>query len=204
MKKIIIMTIVILIIISIGISIKIFLSKNDKKETNICDRTCPEGYIIQNKNSADCYCNGILEKRNDVVINTDNWQEYFEFDTKVDWKKDDFGDITGLSVSQNIKLKDKYHDKLAKKSIIKFKIEGKQYVRTINIDTANQKYTLGNSAGAITDYETTVKMDMKKNGLSSFSDYFYLTPFIELSRGSMPIVEDCSVTRVEGTLYLYK
>lgn len=204
MKKIIIMTIVILIIISIGTSIKIFLSKNDKKETNICDRTCPEGYVLQNKNSADCYCNGIPKEKNEVVINTDNWQEYFEFDKKVDWKKDNFGDISGLTVSQNIKLKDIYHDKLAKKSIIKFKIEGKQYIRSINIDTANQKYTLGNSVGVITDYETTVKMDMKKNDLSSFSDYFYITPFIELSRGSMPIIEDCSVTRVEGILYLYK
>ena len=77
------------------------------------------------KNSADCYCNGIPKKRNDVVINTDNWQEYFEFYTKVDWRKDDFGDITGLSASQNIKLKDIYHDKLVKKSVIKFKIEGK-------------------------------------------------------------------------------
>ena len=134
----------------------------------------------------------------------DNWQEYFEFDTKVDWRKDDFGDIIGLSVRQNIKLKDIYHDKLAKKSIIKFKIEGKDYVRSINIDTVNKKYTLGNPVGITTDYKTTVKMDMKKNYLLSFSDSFYITPFIDLSRGSMPIIEDYSVTRAEGTLYLYK
>lgn len=203
MKKIIIITIVILIIISTGISIKIFLSKNDKKETNICDRTCPEGYVMQNKNSADCYCNGIPKKRNDVVINTENWQEYFEFYTKVNWRKDDFGDITGLSVRQNIKLKDIYHDKLAKKSIIKFKIEGKEYVRSINIDTANKKYTLGNPVGMTTDYERTVKMDIREN-ISSQSDYFYITPFIDLSSGVMTIIEDYNITRAEGTLYLYK
>ena len=204
MKKIIIIIIVILIIISTGISIKIFLSKNDKKETNICDRTCPEGYVMQNKNSADCYCNGIPKKRNDVVINTDNWQEYFEFYTKVDWRKDDFGDITGLSASQNIKLKDIYHDKLVKKSVIKFKIEGKSYARSINIDAANQKYTLGSSVGVINDYETTVKMELKKNDSPSFSDNFYTTPFIELSSGVMPTIEDYNITKAEGTLYLYE
>ena len=58
--------------------------------------------------------------------------------------------------------------------------------------------------GTTTDYETTVNMDMKKNYLPSQSDYFYITPFIELSRCSMPIVEYYNVTRVEGTLYLYE
>ena len=199
---VLIIFIIIIIIIFVG-GIYLKMSFNNK-QANTCLETCPKGYELKNKNSSNCYCEEKPKPINEIVISMDNWQEYFEFDTKVNWRKDDFGDIIGLSVSQNIKLKDIYHDKLAKKSIIKFKIEGKDYVRSINIDTVNKKYTLGNPVGITTDYKTTVKMDMKKNYLLSFSDSFYITPFIDLSRGSMPIIEDYSVTRAEGTLYLYE
>ena len=196
---------IIFLVIIIGMCVGgIYLKMSfDNKQQNTCLETCPEGYELKNKNSPNCYCKEKPKPINEIVISMDNWQEYFEFDTKVDWRKDDFGDIIGLSVSQNIRLQDIYHDKLAKKSIIKFKIEGKDYVRSINIDTVNKKYTLGNPVGMTTDYETTVKMDIRKN-ISSHSDYFYITPFIDLSRGSMPIIEDYSVTRAEGTLYLYE
>lgn len=197
---------IIFLVIIIGMCVGgIYLKMSfDNKQQNTCLETCPEGYELKNKNSPNCYCKEKPKPINEIVISMDNWQEYFEFDTKVNWRKDDFGDIIGLSVRQNIKLKDIYHDKLAKKSIIKFKIEGKEYVRSINIDTANKKYTLGNPVGMTTDYETTVKMDMRKNYLPSQSDYFYITPFIELSSGVMTIIEDYNVTKVEGTLYLYK
>ena len=199
---VIIIFIIIITIIFVG---GIYLKKSfDDKQENTCLETCPKGYELKNKNSSNCYCEEKPKPINEIVISMDNWQEYFEFDTKVDWRKDDFGDIIGLSVRQNIKLKDIYHDKLVKKSVIKFKIEGKSYARSINIDAANQKYTLGSSVGVITDYETTVKMELKKNDLPSFSDNFYTTPFIELSSGVMSTIEDYNITRAEGTLYLYE
>ena len=207
---VLIIFIIIIIIICVG---GIYLKMSfDNKQQNTCLETCPEGYELKNKNSPNCYCKEKPKPINEIVISMDNWQEYFEI-KKIDiWDKDDFGDVNGLAIQNIIKLKDAYHDKIAKKSEIKFKVFGKERSRELTVNYKNQTYQLRkiDIYKIDKDYETTTTFSLNEySSTQDFSEQIYWCHdgYYEMNGKKymdIHVLEDYNVTRVEGRLYLYK
>ena len=185
---------------------------NQKDNNASCLITsCVENEELKNSDSANCYCEKILPKVNAITIDINNWQEYFEFE-KIDiWDEDVFGEVTGLAIQNNLKLKDIYRDKIAEESVIKFKVSGRERSRLLNVDYKNKVYSLGNLDIYQIDrnHETTISISFKHNSdVRDFSEIIYWCHDGYYEQNNQKIMEifvfeEYKVTRVEGILYLY-
>lgn len=143
-----------------------------------------------------------------IEINVDNFLQYFELVEKVEFTKDSFGDVSGLSFSQYVMIKEEYLDKVSDLSKVVVELDFTYGKKSIVVDLANQTYTLG------TDYElnTYDREPIKGQFYLSFEDGYPVSYKLSNSsshyNSSASMVTDyrtdMQVLRVEGALYLMK
>lgn len=78
-----------------------------------------------------------------ITLTTDNWREYFELVTEATYEKDEFGEIDSLSLHQYIVLKEVYANNVVYENDVVAEFERKANCYNIDLDIANQSYTLG-------------------------------------------------------------
>lgn len=143
-----------------------------------------------------------------LEITADNFAEYFELVDVVEFTKDSFGDVSGLSYSQYVMIKEEYLDKVSDLSNVVVELDFTYGEKPITVDLANQTYTLG------TDYK------LSTYDHESITGRFYLstedgvpvnfqlnnsTCFYSSSNSAVCNYRtDMQVLRIEGALYLMK
>ena len=143
-----------------------------------------------------------------IEITTDNFTEYFELVEEVEFTKDSFGDVSGLSYSQYVVIKEEYLDKVSDLSNVVVELDFTYGKKGITVDLVNQTYTLG------IDYElnTYEREPIKGKFYLSLEDGFPVSYKLSNSssyyNSSASVVTDyrtdMQVLRVEGALYLLK
>lgn len=78
-----------------------------------------------------------------ITLTTDNWRDYFELITEATFEKDEFGEIDSLSLHQYIALKEVYANNVIYKNDVVAEFESKANCYNIDLDIANESYTLG-------------------------------------------------------------
>ncbi len=154
-----------------------------------------------------------------VEITAENWQEYFEVKPYAEPRKDDFGDVTDVTIGAALVLKDKYADSFkAADGAVEAKMSG-QYHCPITYNVATGELELGaaytadelaqkNLYPSTEEYISTEKLSyynengIEFNGYGCYHDSFAVNGDIVTADNAY--YETIEITRIQGTLYLDK
>lgn len=137
----------------------------------------------------------------EVKITADNFETYFEFVEESFFTKNADGEVNALRYRHYYKLKEDFNIDITKSSITLD--YGYSYsTRKVDIDFANEKFTLGDQVG---DKTTVESYKINKISKQTYKDYaiFLLQPN-HASKGDTEIMyfSDFKLNSVEGTIYL--
>ena len=151
-----------------------------------------------------------------VELTMDNWQEYFEFVAVPGHTTDAFGDLSGMSISYRIALKDEYFSRLGQHLSNAVAVEffyRKSHQCHARINSDGITYTVGEVYGEWYEYtETTTLADYSYSEPPYFGQWI-INGYIEFPADSDPLpgvattcshAYDFSVLRIQGTIHLVK
>ncbi len=154
-----------------------------------------------------------------VVIDSDNWSDYFEIVEMPMWKENAFGEIESVSIIQALTIKAEYQGKIdiVKDFNVAFALKAQYTLVGFEFDVAKQEYKyLDNAIPNETPADTDITVSFS-NGLVANSEGSNTTEPLEIWRSSVGEREEngqkindiykyhnIEVTRVEGTIYLYE
>lgn len=154
-----------------------------------------------------------------VEINADNWQDYFEVKPYAEARKDDFGEVSDVSIGAALVLKDEYASSyMAADGAVEATL-GEQYRCPITYNVATGELTLGeaytedelaamNAFPITEDYTTTEKLSYYNENGVELNGYGCYPDTLEVN-GDVITADNVYygsivITRIQGTLYLEK
>ena len=155
-----------------------------------------------------------------VEITADNWKDYLEIETYADPTTNDFKEITGISISCALVLKDEYVDKFAgSDGAVETSYSGYNYF-PIQYNTATKELTLGTpyteQENEQKGYYPSTETNANTEELSYYSEYGFR---LRVGGGDVPdtlnvdgdvvtadvgYYETIEIARIQGTLYFKK
>ena len=177
-------------------------NKNNNEENNY-NLDFQDNILDNNEQNFIDEDTNIEKKVNEVPINLDNWQDYFEFMTIPEWDYNDFNEVKGLALKLVLHLKDKWQSKVAEGNSHKvaFEVKGTNILKKIRIDYTNKTYQiLENDEDTGNDKVITSTYNGSTNDVQI---YWCYEGYLIKGVPNIGILENPQVTRVAGSLYLY-
>ena len=158
-----------------------------------------------------CACN--MNKAEEITIDNDNWDDYFEIYNVENWNKDAFGDVEALQLGFSIKLKDEYigRVKIFKNENdcdrINFKFQYTPAIYNAVFYWDECRYNQGGSPVYTKDTVTVSGTHVIKNdNKTDFPEFFnsYISRNVSEKRLQICKYDNLKVNKVSGKIHLYK